>query len=122
MSSIPSQAANVTVPNGSGVVLPYETPPSVPEPGLRSQAIRGSIWTFAGYGASQVIRLASNLILARLLFPDVFGLMALVNVFIGGLAMFSDIGIGPAIIQNKRGNERTFLNTAWTIQIGRGLM
>ncbi len=88
----------------------------------KQTAMRGSMWTLGGYGASQVIRLGSNLILARLLFPGAFGLMALVNVFMQGLEMLSDIGIGPSIIQNKRSHERAFLNTAWTIQILRGAM
>lgn len=84
-------------------------------------AMRGSFWTLGGYGISQVIRLLSSLILARLLFPEAFGLMALVNVFMQGLEMLSDIGLGPSIIQNKRGTEPKFLRTAWTLQILRGL-
>lgn len=88
---------------------------------LKKKAISGSIWTLFGYGASQILRLASNLILARLLFPEAFGLMALVNVFMQGLQMFSDVGIGPSIIQNKRGNDPLFLKTAWTIQVFRGI-
>jgi O-antigen/teichoic acid export membrane protein len=83
--------------------------------------MRGSFWTLGGYGISQVIRLLSSLILARLLFPEAFGLMALVNVFMQGLEMLSDIGLGPSIIQNKRGTEPKFLRTAWTLQILRGL-
>lgn len=74
----------------------------------------------AGYGASQVLRLASNLALTRLLAPEHFGLMALVNVFMIGLSMFSDVGIGPNIIQSDRSEDRNFLNTAWTIQVMRG--
>ena len=89
---------------------------------LRQRAIRGSVWTVAGYGLQQVLRLLSNLVLARLLFPEAFGLMALVGAVMQGLTMFSDIGIGPAIIQGKRGSDRDFLNTAWTIQILRGLL
>ena len=84
---------------------------------LRKQAIRGSVWTLAGYGASQILRFCSNLILARLLVPEYFGLMSLVNVFIIGLHLFSDIGLGPSIIQNKRGDDPDFLNTVWTMQI-----
>lgn len=87
---------------------------------LKHRAVRGSVWTIGGYGASQVLRLGSNLILTRLLFPEAFGLMALVNVFMQGLAMFSDVGIGPTIIQNAKGEERVFRDTAWTIQVGRG--
>ena len=48
--------------------------------------------------------------------------MALVGVFIGGLHLFSDIGIGPSIIQNRRGDEPTFRNTAWTLQVLRGVV
>jgi|SRR4028119_1554307 Membrane protein involved in the export of O-antigen and teichoic acid len=91
-------------------------------PSLRKKAIRGSMWTLAGYGSSIILRLGSNLLLTRLLFPKAFGLMALVYTFMSGLAMFSDIGIGPSIVQNKRGNDPAFLNTAWTIQAIRGLV
>ncbi len=87
---------------------------------LKKLAIRGTAWTIASYGASQLLRLGSNLILTRLLFPKLFGLMALVNIFIMGLHLFSDIGVGPSIIQNKRGDDPAFLNTAWTLQVMRG--
>jgi O-antigen/teichoic acid export membrane protein len=88
---------------------------------LKTQAIRGIIWTIIGYGSSQGLRLVSNLILTRLLFPDLFGLMALVQTFLMGLHLFSDIGIRPSIIQNPRGDDPDFLNTAWTIQVLRGI-
>jgi O-antigen/teichoic acid export membrane protein len=81
---------------------------------------RGSFVALGGYGASQVLRLGGNLILWRLLEPHAFGMIAIVNVLMQGLQMFSDIGIGPGIVQNPRGNEPAFLNTAWTIQIARG--
>jgi O-antigen/teichoic acid export membrane protein len=88
---------------------------------IHKQAINGTVWTILGYGISQSLRLGSNLILTRLLVPELFGLMALVNVFIIGLALFSDIGIRPSIIQNKRGDEPIFINTAWTIQVVRSV-
>ncbi len=89
---------------------------------LRSKALSGAAWTLFGYGAAQVIRLGSNLILARLLFPSAFGVMALVTVVIQGLQMFSETGIGPGIIQHKRGEEPPFLNTAFTMQAMRGVV
>ncbi len=88
---------------------------------LGKLAARSTFWTFLGYGANQVLRLGSNLILTRLLVPEIFGLGALINTFIIGLNMFSDIGIGPSIIENERGEEPLFLNTAWTIQVLRGV-
>jgi O-antigen/teichoic acid export membrane protein len=89
---------------------------------LRARAMRSSVLTVGGFGGAQIIRLASNLILTRLLFPEAFGMMALVMVFIQGLYQFSDVGVGPAIMQSKRGDDPHFLNTAWTIQAGRGVL
>lgn len=88
---------------------------------IKALAIRGAVWTFAAYGMSMMLRLGSNLILTRLLLPEAYGLINLVYVFITGLHLFSDVGIGPSIIQNKRGDDPAFLNTAWTIQVVRGV-
>jgi O-antigen/teichoic acid export membrane protein len=89
---------------------------------LESRALRGSLWALAGHAGGQLLRLGGNLVLWRLLYAEAFGLMAIVNVFMQGLAMFSDVGIGPSIIQNHRGDEPAYLNTAWTIQAVRGAL
>lgn len=90
--------------------------------GLKARAAKSTFWTIGGMATSQLLRLASNLVLTRLLFPEAFGLMALVQIFITGLAMFSDIGIRASIIQNSRSHEPGFLNTAWTLQVLRGVI
>jgi hypothetical protein len=56
------------------------------------------------------------------LFPEAFGLMALVNMLMLGLAAISDVGLQPAIIRHARGDEQRFLDTAWTIQVIRGVI
>jgi O-antigen/teichoic acid export membrane protein len=84
---------------------------------LKRRFINSSSWTLIDYGSSQIIRFASNLIITRLLLPEAFGLMQLVNIFLYGLEMFSDLGVNVNIIQHKRGNELSFLRTAWTLQI-----
>lgn len=89
---------------------------------LRRKVYTGSFWVAIGFGSQKALQLASNLILTRLLFPEAFGLMTLVNVFIIGVTMFSDMGIRPAIIQSQNTNNPNFLNTAWTLQIIRGLV
>ena len=89
---------------------------------LLARVLRSSGWLVLGYGGSQALRLLSNLVLARLLFPEAFGLMALVSVVTVGLMMFSDVGIGPAIAQSQRGDDQRFLDTAWTIQVIRGFL
>lgn len=87
---------------------------------LIERAIRSSALTVLGFGAYQGLRLLSNLVLTRILFPEAFGMMALVTVFLVGLSMFSDMGVGPAIMQSKRGDEPEFLDTAWSLHILRG--
>jgi len=48
--------------------------------------------------------------------------MAIANMVITGLALFSDLGLRQNIIQSKRGSDPAFLNTAWMIQIFRGIL
>ena len=89
---------------------------------LSGRAARSGAWIGGGFVVQRGLQFASNLILTRLLFPEAFGLMALCSVFLVGLAMFSDLGLKPAIIRDARGTDPDFLNTAWTIQIIRGLV
>lgn len=89
---------------------------------FRARILSAGIWTAGGFAAQKGFQLASNLVLTRLLFPEAFGLMALANLVLIALGMFSDIGTKPAIIQNARGEEDNFLNTAWTIQVIRGFI
>lgn len=89
---------------------------------LKTRVIRAGYFTLVGFMISQILRFGSNLILTRLLVPEMFGIMALVTVIIIGLGLFSDIGLQPNIVQSKRGEEPDFVNTAWVIQITRGIL
>jgi len=86
-------------------------------------AVRGSAWSIAGYGGSQLLRLATQLTLARMLLgPEAFGLVALVLVFVNGLDLLSDLGVGTDVIRHPRGDDPVFMNTAFLIQAGRGVI
>ncbi|MFN4128360.1 MAG: oligosaccharide flippase family protein [Paracoccaceae bacterium] len=89
---------------------------------LTARILRGAALLVGSFGLSQVLRLLSNLVLTRLLFPEAFGLMGLVTVFLIGMVMFSDVGIGQAIARSPRGDDKDFLDTAWTLQILRGAL
>src|SRR5262245_18372468 len=115
MSSPAAGNAHQSDPPSVVPALDYESTDLSDATSLRQRTIRGSAWTTTESVAAVVLRLGSNLVLTRLLLPEMFGVMALVNIFIQGLQMFSDVGIGPAIIQNRRGDDPSFLNTAWTI-------
>lgn len=91
-------------------------------PSLKKRVFKASAWVFGGHLFSQGLRLCSNLIMTRLLVPEMFGIMAIANLLIFGLALFTDVGLNQNIIQSKRGRESLFLNTAWVIQILRGCL
>lgn len=99
------------------------TPPADAAKGraaFNAGARSGSMWIVGAFGASQVLRLGLNVVLAALLFEEAFALMAIVSAVMIGLAMFSDIGLQQNVIQSSRGDEPRFLNTAWTLQVIRG--
>ena len=48
--------------------------------------------------------------------------MALVQVVLGGIQMVSDVGISNSVVRDKRGDNVDYLNTAWTMQIIRGII
>src|SRR5688572_4454987 len=89
---------------------------------LKRAAVRSSMWTLTAFALAQVIRFGSVFFLQAFLLPDDFGVAATVGFFIVLLAALSDVGIEQSIIQNKRGDEPVFLNTAWTLHAVRGVV
>ena len=97
-----------------------DAPAQEPDSPLRRLALRGSVIELLGYGVNQLLRLATNLVLSRLLFPEAYGLTALITVLMVALDMLSDVGLKDSVITSPRGDDPHFLNTAWTMQISRG--
>jgi O-antigen/teichoic acid export membrane protein len=89
---------------------------------LKRRVLNAGMWSLGGFALSLVMRLGSNLLMTRLLAPQMFGVMAIASTVMIGLAMFSDVGLRQSIVQSKRGQEPDFLNTAWVIQIMRGIL
>jgi O-antigen/teichoic acid export membrane protein len=79
-------------------------------------------WTTGSYAIAQSFRLVNNVVLARLLAPELFGIMLIVNTLRTGVELLSDIGVGQNIVSNKNGEDPEFYNTAWTLQIIRGII
>jgi O-antigen/teichoic acid export membrane protein len=69
----------------------------------------------------QLIRFCGNLILTRLLAPEVFGVMLLANVVWVGLTLLTDFGFRQVVIRSPNSANPDFLNTVWTLQILQGL-
>jgi O-antigen/teichoic acid export membrane protein len=89
---------------------------------LKQRVLGAGSWSLGRFALSYAIRLGSSLLMTRLLVPEMFGVMAVATLVIIGLAMFSDLGLRQNIVQSSRGGESAYLNTAWTIQIIRGLL
>lgn len=88
----------------------------------RAAILKGTVWTTASFGLGQTLRLATNIALTRFLAPEIFGLMVIVNTLKYGVDLVADIGIGQNVIYNQNGDTPEFYNTAWTLQIIRGLV
>ena len=67
--------------------------------------------------AIQFIQTASSIILARLLFPEVFGAFAIALFIVSFFTVFTDIGFGTALIQQKGVIEKKQIQTLFTTQI-----
>lgn len=69
---------------------------------LKQQGIKALIWDFSGKVATQSAGFIISLFLARLLEPEEFGLAAMIMVIIGMANVFSDVGLGSALIQRRK--------------------
>ena len=80
-----------------------------------------SFWVILIFGLSQVLRLGSNLVLTRLLEPEVFGVMAVVSVVMFGITMFTDLGLWAFVVRHKTPDDPHVLNVVWTLHVVRGV-
>ena len=66
---------------------------------LTNRTVYGFIWLFTGTNAQAVLQLVVMIILARLLTPVDFGVVGMAMVVVGFSQIFSQLGVGPAIVQ-----------------------
>ncbi len=71
------------------------------------------LWRFFERVGAQGVKLLVEIILARILLPDDYGLIALVTVFITILNVFVDSGLGNALIQKKNADDLDFSTVFW---------
>lgn len=67
----------------------------------KAKALSGLMWSFLEKFGAQCVTLVVSIVLARLLEPDVFGMIGIVTVFMAVLNVFVDSGLGNALIQKK---------------------
>ena len=107
---------------GTKVVDCSNASPRAQPTSWRNRAVTSARWWAAVYPLQKLIQIGGSVVLAALLSPAIFGLMAIGNTLLQGLRMFSELGLKPAILSSHRGDEQVFLNTAWTLAVLRGGM
>ena len=75
---------------------------------LRQKTLGGLIWKFAESVGNQAVSFIVSLVLARLLMPEEYGVIAIVTVLISLCNVFVNSGLGTALIQKKDADSLDF--------------
>jgi teichuronic acid exporter len=72
---------------------------------LKKQAVSGVLWSFGQQFSVQIINFVVQIILARLLMPEMFGLIAMLTVFISIGQSLMDAGMTSSLIRSKNPDQ-----------------
>ena len=90
---------------------------------LKGRSVRGGMLTLTSQGAMFVIQSISTVVLARMLLPADFGLVAMVTAITGLGQAFSDLGLSEATIQRQEISHHQVSTLFWiNVAIGMTLM
>lgn len=89
---------------------------------IARKSVHGVFWNYASFGLGKGLVFVTTAILARLLTPDDFGIVAFATLAVTYLSILKDFGLGPALIQ-RRQNVDEAANTVFTLNLllGAGL-
>ncbi|HEX8041392.1 MAG TPA: lipopolysaccharide biosynthesis protein, partial [Chryseosolibacter sp.] len=93
-----------------------ETESSQPSKGLLQRTFRGFFWVLLGSGVQAVLKTGVVAVLARLVTPGEFGLMGIAFVVLEFSKMFTQMGVGPALVQRTE-IETRHLTTGLTLSL-----
>src|SRR6266403_2700495 len=82
-------------------------------PNLRQRTISSGLITAAAQGVQFFLNLAYIMVLARLLTPQAFGLVAMVSTIMGFLRIFQDAGLSTATVQRQEVTYAQVSNLFW---------
>jgi PST family polysaccharide transporter/lipopolysaccharide exporter len=94
----------------------------VPSGDLATRTARSGVWLTVSNVSQRALELVALLVLARLLSPTAFGLIGIALLVLTGLERFSQLGFTTALIQRHEDDVDRYLDTAWTLQILRGIL
>jgi O-antigen/teichoic acid export membrane protein len=80
------------------------------------------LWTIGLYAGSLGVKFSTSIFLSRLLGAEILGVMVVAHAVRAGAQLFADLGLEQHAIHYPQGGDGNYLNTAWTVQIVRGLL
>lgn len=90
---------------------------SAAAPSLTGRSVRGFLWALFSFGGGRAIVFGSTLVLARLLTPEAFGVIAAGLAFIAYLQVLSDLGVGASVIYEQGDGIGRRVQVAWTLNV-----
>lgn len=72
---------------------------------LTQKTVSGVFWKFAERILVQIISFVVSVILARILMPENYGTVAIINVFVSLFGVFSDCGLSSALVRKKEADD-----------------
>lgn len=81
--------------------------------GVRSRLFSGLRWTGGSQVIQQVLNLGFSVVMARLLLPEDFGLLAMASVFTGVVFLVLDLGLSSALIQRQDIQQQQISSIFW---------
>lgn len=91
-------------------------------PDLYRKTIRGGVWLIAERAALQAFAFVRLFVLAWLLPPREFGILAIVMLLLQILETFTQTGFSTALVQRKEEDVHPYLSTVWTVNVIRGIV
>lgn len=88
---------------------------------FKSRFVNALAWNAGGKFFSQAFSIIIGIVLARLLTPDAYGLVAMVLVFTGLASLMADVGLGSALVQKQELRSAHFNSVYWC-NLGLGLV
>ena len=81
---------------------------------LKQKTLNSLFWRFLERGGSQMVSLLVQVVLARILAPEQFGMIAIVLVFINIATVFVQNGFNTALIQNRTISNEDYSTVFWS--------
>ncbi|MTD15841.1 oligosaccharide flippase family protein [Nakamurella sp. YIM 132087] len=115
--TMPVAATAATAATEATVASP--DPEAIPPGGLARATSRGVLVTLGGQWGRTVVQTVSTVLLARLLVPEDFGLVAMVTAIVGVADLLRDFGLSGAIVQVKKISSELWSSLVW-LSLGLG--